>query len=66
MWLHQILQMIEGDNLNQVFDGYGNTEVMNLPEPRIPDPDSMISYGSLCLIWVVMCWYGYIVMVVYF
>ena len=29
----------EVDNLSQFFNGHDNTEVINLPEPRIPDPE---------------------------
>ena len=29
----------EGDNLSHFLNGHGNTEVINLPEPRIPDTE---------------------------
>ena len=31
----------EGDKLCQFFDGHDNTEVMNMPEPRVPYPESI-------------------------
>ena len=31
----------KGDELCRLFDGHDNTEVMNLPEPRIPYPETV-------------------------
>ena len=52
----------KGDNLSWFFDGHDNsvvyTEFARALHFRSRGGMSSYGYGSLCLVWVVMCWYG--------